>query len=116
MKAIKRAFWLRSFGALHRMKNNVLLLRNSGVSDVKIRKLVMMYPHYLSQKPEWIKDLLNRVEKDFRILLHSRMFPYGFHALAALSITDTKFMECFVLPYKHQKPDLYEQLKKMLAP
>lgn len=83
VKAIKRTSWLLSFGAHHMMKNNVLLLRNSGVSEDRIRKLVIMNPNYLTQKPEWIKDLLNRLEKDFRIPLHSPIFPYGFQALAA---------------------------------
>uniref|UniRef100_A0A3Q7G7Q4 Uncharacterized protein n=1 Tax=Solanum lycopersicum TaxID=4081 RepID=A0A3Q7G7Q4_SOLLC len=215
VKAIKKSSWLISFNAHQIMKNNVVLLRNSGVSDVKIRKLVLICPHYLTQKPEWVKDLLHRLEKDFRIPLHSPMFPYGFHTLAAqkkskyenkieifksfgwsndyvlmmfrklpycialsedkiqkalsfymnrlgcepaylashpsilvfslekrvvprmqvlkildekkverrklgfyyaLTITETKFMDYFVLPYKDQIPDLYEQLNKIVAP
>ncbi|XP_027772418.1 uncharacterized protein LOC107017007 [Solanum pennellii] len=215
VKAIKKSSWLISFNAHQIMKNNVVLLRNSGVSDVKIRKVVLICPHYLTQKPEWVKDLLHRLEKDFRIPLHSPMFPYGFHALAAqkkskyenkieifksfgwsndyvlmmfrklpycialsedkiqkalsfymnrlgcepaylashpsilvfslekrvvprmqvlkildekkierrklgfyyaLTITETKFMDYFVLPYKDQIPDLYEQLNKIVAP
>ncbi|XP_055835062.1 uncharacterized protein LOC129903529 [Solanum dulcamara] len=214
VKALKRTSWLFSFGAHHIMKNNVLLLRNSGVSDANIRKVVHICPNYLTQKPEWVKDMLHRLEKDFAILLHSPIFPYGFHTLAAqkkskyekkigifksfgwsdddvlmmfrklpyclalseekiqkalsymknlgceptylashpsvlvfslekrvvprvqvlkildekklerrklglyyaLSITETKFMEYFVLPYKDQIPDLYEQLKKIVDP
>ncbi|KAL3340015.1 hypothetical protein AABB24_028567 [Solanum stoloniferum] len=215
VKAIKKSSWLLSFSSHQIMKNNIVLLRNSGVSDVKIRKLVLICPSYLTQKPEWVKDLLHRLEKDFQIPLHSPMFPYGFHTLAAqkksnyenkieifksfgwsneyvlmmfrklpycialsedkiqkalsfymkrlgcepaylashpsilvfslekrvvprvqvlkildekkverrklgfyyaLSIKETKFMDYFVLPYKDQIPDLYEQLNKIVAP
>ncbi|CAN4116371.1 unnamed protein product [Withania somnifera] len=190
VKSIKRTSWLLSFGAHHIMKANVLLLKNSGVSDVKIKQLVLKYPNYLTQKPEWIKDLLHRLENDFRIPLHSPMFPYGFHTLAAqkksrceekigifksfgwsndevlmvfrklpycLALSQVKiqkvlsfymkeldcaptylashpsmliysldkrvvprmqlkFIKYFVQPYKDQTPDLYEQLKKTLAP
>ncbi|MCD7473078.1 hypothetical protein HAX54_014664 [Datura stramonium] len=215
VKAIKRTSWLLSFGAHHIMKTNVLLLRNSGVPDVKIRKLMLIYPNYLTQKREWVKRLLHRVEKDFHIPLNSPMFPYGFHTLAsqkkskcekkieifksfgwsddhvlemfrkqpycialsevkiqkalsfymkelgcipaylashpsilvfslekrvvprvkvlkildekklerrmlglnyALRLTETKFIEYFVLPYKDQIPDLYEPPQKTLAP
>ncbi|XP_059279872.1 transcription termination factor MTERF5, chloroplastic-like [Lycium ferocissimum] len=215
VKAVKRASWLLSFGAHHNMESNVLLLRNSGVPDVRIRKLVLRNPRYITQKNDWVKDLLHRVENYFGIPLDSAMFPYGFHTLASqkksrcekkigvfksygwsdddvltmfrklpyciafsevkikkilnlymkelglepdylashpsiliyslekrvlprmqvlkildekklerrklalysvVSIAESKFIEYFVLPYKDQIPDLYEPLKKIVAP
>ncbi|XP_055801194.1 transcription termination factor MTERF5, chloroplastic-like [Solanum dulcamara] len=83
VKAIKSTSWLLSFGGRNVMENNLLLLKNYGVSDDKIRKIVLRNPRYITQKPEWVKDLLHRVEKDFGIPLHSSMFPYGFHTLAS---------------------------------
>ncbi|OIT29220.1 transcription termination factor mterf5, chloroplastic [Nicotiana attenuata] len=83
VKAIKRTPWLLSFGAYHIMESNVLLLRNCGVSDVKIKTLVLRNPRCITQKTEWVKDLLHRVEKDFQVPLNSPIFPYGFHTLAS---------------------------------
>ncbi|MCD7469896.1 hypothetical protein HAX54_009308 [Datura stramonium] len=81
--AIKKTPWLLSFGGHHVMEANILLLKNGGVSDVRIKNLVLKNPRYISQKPQWFKDLMNRVEKDFRVPLDSSMFPYAFHALAS---------------------------------
>ncbi|XP_006350055.2 uncharacterized protein [Solanum tuberosum] len=83
VKAIKRTSWLLSFGGRNVMENNLLLLKNYGVSDDSIQKLVLRNPRYITQKPEWVKDLLHRVEKDFRLSPDSSMFPYGFHTLAS---------------------------------
>ncbi|XP_060198758.1 transcription termination factor MTERF5, chloroplastic-like [Lycium barbarum] len=215
VKAVKRASWLLSFGARHIMETNLLLLKNSGVPDVRIKKLVLRNPRCITQKNDWVKDLLHRVEKDFGIPLDSAMFPYGFHTLASqkksrcekkigvfksygwsdddvltmfrklpyciafsevkikkilnlymkelglepdylashpsiliyslekrvlprmqvlkfldekklerrklalysvVSLAESKFIEYFVLPYKDQIPDLYEPLKKIVAP
>ncbi|MCD9639244.1 hypothetical protein HAX54_023650 [Datura stramonium] len=215
LKAIKRAPWLLSFGPHHTMETNLLLLRNFGFSDEKIRKLVLIYPNYLTQKPERIKDLLHRVENDFRVPRDSPVFHYGFQVLSsqkksaldrkigifksfgwsdddilelfrklphciglsedrikkklnlfmkelglgpaylvshpailvyslerrvvprmqvlkildekklerrkfalytAVSLSEAKFLEYFVLPYKDQIPDLYELLEKTVAP
>ncbi|KAK4352453.1 hypothetical protein RND71_027971 [Anisodus tanguticus] len=215
VKAIKRASWLLSFGAPNIVETNVLLLRNSGVCDEKIKKLVLKNPRYITQKTDWVKDLLHRVENDFRVPLDSAMFPYGFQTLASqkksrcekkieifksfgwshddvltmfrklpycialsevkiqkglnlfmkecgfgpaylasrpsilnyslekrvlprmqvlkildekklkrrkwalynvMSLTETKFIQYFVLPYKDQIPDLYDPLKKTVAP
>lgn len=83
VKAIKKTSWLLSFGGCNVMETNLLLLKKYGVSDDKIQKLVLRNPRYITQKPEWVKDLLHRVEKDFGIPLHSSIFPYGFHTLAS---------------------------------
>ncbi|OIT30462.1 PREDICTED: transcription termination factor MTERF5, chloroplastic-like [Nicotiana attenuata] len=82
VKAIKKTPWLLSFGAHHTIEANVLLLKKGGVSDVKLKTLVLRNPRYIIQKTEWVKDLLHRMEKDFRVPLHSPIFPYGFHTLA----------------------------------
>ncbi|KAJ8530881.1 hypothetical protein K7X08_023762 [Anisodus acutangulus] len=215
VKALKKTSWLLSFGAHNIIETNVLLLRNSGVPDVRIRKLVLRNPRCITQKTVWVKDLLHRLENDFRVPPDSAMFPYGFHTLASqkksrcekkigifksfgwsdddvltmfrklpycialsevkiqkglnffmkecglepaylasrpsilvfsmekrvlprmkvlkildekklqrrkyalynvMSLTETKFIEYFVLPYKDQIPDLYEPLKKTVAP
>ncbi|XP_059281210.1 uncharacterized protein LOC132034889 [Lycium ferocissimum] len=215
VKAIKRAPWLLSFRAHDIMESNVLLLRNSGVPDVRIRKLLLKNPRYITQKTDWVKDLLHRVENDFRVPRDSPMFPSGFRTLASqkkstlerkigifksfgwsdndilemfrklpscvslsevriqkalnlfmkelgfepaylvshpailgyslekrvlprmqvlkildekklqrrklalygvVSMAESKFVEYFVLPYKDQIPDLYEPLKKIVAP
>ncbi|XP_016433103.1 transcription termination factor MTERF8, chloroplastic-like [Nicotiana tabacum] len=82
VKAIKKTPWLLSFGSHHTIEANVLLLKKGGVSDVKLKTLVLRNPRYIIQKTEWVKDLLHRMEKDFRVPLHSPIFPYGFHTLA----------------------------------
>ncbi|KAM3320704.1 transcription termination factor MTERF5, chloroplastic isoform X1 [Capsicum chacoense] len=215
VRAVKRTSWLLSFGGRNVMESNLMLLKKRGVSDEKIQILVRRNPRCITQKPEWVKDLLDRVERDFRLPLDSSMFPYGFHALASqkksrcgekveifksfgwsdedvltmfrklpycialsevkirkglslyvkelgydaayisshpsiliyslekrvlprmqvlkildekklerrkmglysvVSLTERKFKDYFVLPYKDQVPDLYEPLKKTLAP
>ncbi|XP_055834563.1 transcription termination factor MTERF5, chloroplastic-like [Solanum dulcamara] len=83
VKALKRAPWLLTFRAHHIMGINLLLLRNFGFSDEKIRKLVLFYPNYLTQKPERIKDLLHRLENDFQVPRDSPSFLYGFHVLSS---------------------------------
>ncbi|KAM3361340.1 transcription termination factor MTERF5, chloroplastic [Capsicum galapagoense] len=215
IKAIKRAPWLLSFGPHHTMETNLLLLRNFGFTDEKIRKLVLIYPNYLTQKTKRIKDLLHRMENDFRVPRDSSMFHHGFQVLSSqkkskldrkigifksfgwsdddvlgmfrklphciglsevrieeklnlfmkelgflpaflvshpailvyslekrviprmqvlkslderklerrmwslytvLTLTESRFVECFVLPYKDQIPDLYDIHKKTVAP
>ncbi|XP_055834662.1 transcription termination factor MTERF5, chloroplastic-like [Solanum dulcamara] len=81
--ALKKSPWLLTFGAHHTMETNLLLLKNCGVPDEGIKKLVLRNPRYFSQNPEWIKGVLHRVENDFRVPLDSSMFPYGFHTLAS---------------------------------
>ncbi|OIT19052.1 hypothetical protein A4A49_59022, partial [Nicotiana attenuata] len=83
VKAIKRAVWLLSFGTHHIMETNVLLLRNYGFSDLMIKKFVLRNPTSITKNPEWFKDLLHRVEKDFRVTPDSTTFLYGFRALAS---------------------------------
>ncbi|CAN4122188.1 unnamed protein product [Withania somnifera] len=194
VEAIKRAPWLFSFGAHHKMETNLLLVRNFGFTDEKIRKFVLVYPSCLTLKPEKIDYLLHRMENDFQFSLDSPMFPYGFLRLASqrkstldrkigifksfglsnddvlmmfrklpaslyyfmkklglgpaylvshpailtysldkrvvpqklerrklalysvVMLTEKKFREYFVLPYKDQIPNLYEPLKKIVAP
>ncbi|KAK4352450.1 hypothetical protein RND71_027968 [Anisodus tanguticus] len=93
IKALKKAPWLLTFSAHHTMETNLLLLRNFGFSDEKIRKLVLTNPRYITQKPEWVKDLVHRVENDFRVPRDSPSFLYGFKVLASLkkSTLDRKF-------------------------
>ncbi|OIT30461.1 transcription termination factor mterf5, chloroplastic, partial [Nicotiana attenuata] len=83
VKAIKRAVWLLSFGTHHIMETNVLLLRNYGFSDLMIKKFVLRNPNSITQKSEWFKDLLHRVEKDFQVTPDSATFLHGFRALAS---------------------------------
>ncbi|XP_055836096.1 transcription termination factor MTERF5, chloroplastic-like [Solanum dulcamara] len=93
VKALKRFPWLLSFGALGIMETNLLLLRNYGVPDVRIKKLLLRNPTYFAQKPEWIKGLLHRVENDFQVPRDSPSFLYGFQALSwqKKSTLDRKF-------------------------
>ncbi|KAL3340008.1 hypothetical protein AABB24_028563 [Solanum stoloniferum] len=215
VKALKRFPWLLSFRALHIMENNLLLLKNHGVPDERIKKLMLRNPSYFAQNPERIKGLLHRMENDFRVPRDSSSFIYGCHVLNsqnksklekkfgifksfgwsdddilelfrklpfcvglsevrihkalnlfmkelglgpaylvshpailgfsmekrvvprmqilkildekkvkrrkldlyyALTLTETKFIDYFVQPYKDQMPDLYEQLNKIVAP
>ncbi|XP_055834661.1 transcription termination factor MTERF5, chloroplastic-like [Solanum dulcamara] len=93
VKALKRDPWLLTFGPQRTMEANLLLLRNYGVPDVRIKKLLLRYPRYFSQKPEWIKGLLHRVENDFRVPRDSPNFLYGFQVLSwqKKSTLDRKF-------------------------
>ncbi|XP_059279873.1 uncharacterized protein LOC132033799 [Lycium ferocissimum] len=215
VKAIKRFPWLLTFGAHHAMETNLLLFRDTVFSDVRIKKFVLRYPRYLTQKSGWVKDLLQRVENDFRVPRDSPCFLQGFEVLSSqkkstlkrkfrifnsfgwsdddvvkmfrklpycialsevriqkalnlfmkecgfgtaylvshpailayslekrvvprmqvlkildekklerrklalypvLMLTESKFIDYFVLPYKDQIPDLYEPLKKTVAP
>ncbi|MCD9639243.1 hypothetical protein HAX54_023649 [Datura stramonium] len=215
VKALKRFPWLLTFRAHHIMETNLLLLKNCGLPDERIRKLALRNPSYLAQNPERIRGLLNRVENDFLVPRDSPSFLYGFQVLSSqsrskldskfgifksfgwsdddvlqmfqklpfcvalseariqkalnlfmkecgfeiaylvshpailcfslgkrvvprmqvlkildekkverrrldlyyvLSLTEAKFIDYFVLPYKDQLPDLYEQLKKIVAP
>ncbi|XP_059279867.1 transcription termination factor MTERF5, chloroplastic-like [Lycium ferocissimum] len=216
VKAIKRFPWLLTFGARHIMETNLLLLKNSGVPDVRIKKLVLRNPRCIAKiVPQRFKGLLHRVENEFRVPRDSSSFLYGFQVLTSqkksmldrkfgvfksfgwsdddildmfrklpfcvglsevriqkalnlfmkelgfepaylvshpailgyslekrvvprmqvlkildekklerrklalysvLSIAESKFIECFVLPYKDQIPDLYKPLKKIVAP
>ncbi|KAF3613486.1 hypothetical protein P3S67_012411 [Capsicum chacoense] len=83
IKAIKRAPWLLSFGPHHTMETNLLLLRNFGFTDDKIRKFVLIHRNFLTQKTQRIKDLLHRVENDFRVPRDSSMFHHAFQVLSA---------------------------------
>ncbi|KAK4711281.1 hypothetical protein R3W88_005794 [Solanum pinnatisectum] len=215
VKALKRFPWLLSFRAHHIMETNLLLLKNYGVPDERIKKLMLRNPSYITQNPERIKGLLHRMENDFLVPRDCSSFIYGYQVLNsqnksklekkleifksfgwsdddilemfqklpfcvglsevriqkalnlfmkelglgtaylvshpailafsmekrvvprmqvlkildkkkverrkldlyyALSLTETKFIDYFVMPYKDQIPDLYEQLNKIVAP
>ncbi|XP_049369193.1 transcription termination factor MTERF5, chloroplastic-like [Solanum verrucosum] len=215
VKALKRFPRLLSFRAHHIMENNLLLLKNYGVPDERIKKLMLRNPSYFAQNLERIKGLLHRMENDFLVPRDSSSFLYGCQVLNslnksklekkfgvfksfgwsdddilkmfrklpfcvglsevrihkalnlfmkelgfgtaylvshpailvfsmekrviprmqvmkildekkverrkldlyyALSLAETKFIDYFVHPYKDQMPDLYEQLKKIVAP
>ncbi|XP_019232000.1 PREDICTED: transcription termination factor MTERF5, chloroplastic-like [Nicotiana attenuata] len=81
--AIKRSPRLLSFGARHIMDTNVLLLKNCGISDARIKKFVLQNPSRVAQNPDRVKYFLHRVEKDFRVPLGSPSFLYAFHVLSA---------------------------------
>ncbi|XP_060198755.1 uncharacterized protein LOC132627430 [Lycium barbarum] len=83
VKAIKRFPWLLTFGAHHAMETNLLLFRDTVFSNVRIKKLVLRYPRYLTQKSGWVKDLLQRVENDFRVPRDSPCFLQGFEVLSS---------------------------------
>ncbi|KAF3625113.1 transcription termination factor MTERF5, chloroplastic [Capsicum chacoense] len=216
VKAIKRSPWLLTFGAHHHItETNILLLKNSGVPDDRIIKMLLRIPSSFAQNPESIKGLLDRVENDFGVPCDSPMFQHGFQVLngqkkfmldrkigifksfgwsddeildmfrkqpycvslsevriqktlnlfmkelglepaylashpsilmyslekrvvprmqvlkildekklerrklglcTVMNLTEEKFIDYFVLPYKDKAPDLYEQLKEIVAP
>ncbi|XP_060198763.1 uncharacterized protein LOC132627435 [Lycium barbarum] len=93
VKAIKRFPWLLTFGAHHIMETNLLLLKNSGVPDLRIKKLLLRIPRCIAQKPQWFKGLLHRVENEFRVPRDSPSFLYGFQVLTSQkkSTLDRKF-------------------------
>ncbi|KAF3653701.1 hypothetical protein FXO38_15525 [Capsicum annuum] len=58
-KALKRTPWLLTFGAHRDMESNVLLLKNCGVPDLRIRKLVLENPRCIASNSGRIKDSLH---------------------------------------------------------
>ncbi|KAJ8530882.1 hypothetical protein K7X08_023763 [Anisodus acutangulus] len=61
--------------------------------DDNVVKALKRAPWYITQKPEWVKDLVHRVENEFRVPCDSPSFLYGFKVLASQkkSTLDRKF-------------------------
>ncbi|PHU20249.1 hypothetical protein BC332_11400 [Capsicum chinense] len=93
-KALKRTPWLLTFGAHRDMETNVLLLKNCGVPDLRIRKLVLENPRFWKKGMQVLKMLDEKK-------LERRMWSL----YTVLKLTETKFMEYFVLPYRLQESD-----------
>ncbi|KAL3371464.1 hypothetical protein AABB24_008151, partial [Solanum stoloniferum] len=97
------------------------------LSEDKIQKALSFYmkrlgcePAYLASHPSILvfsleKRVVPRVQV-LKILDEKKVERRKLGFYYALSITETKFMDYFVLPYKDQIPDLYEQLNKIVAP
>ncbi|XP_060197929.1 transcription termination factor MTERF2, chloroplastic-like [Lycium barbarum] len=85
VKAIKRAPTLLHYHLHKAMAPNISLLHNLGCSSLDIEKLFLRNPRIFLQKPEWLEDIVERVEKDFGIRTDSRMFFYGVEMLSSLS-------------------------------
>ncbi|CAK9184922.1 unnamed protein product [Ilex paraguariensis] len=85
IRALKRSQWLLTCNTLKKMPPNVLLLRKCGLSIEKIEKFIINNPRYVLQKPEWLEEIVHRVEEELGIPRVSRMFLYGIDALASSS-------------------------------
>lgn len=85
IKALKKSKWLLSFNVPKRFPPNLLLLQKSGFSNEKLEKFIMQNPRYLLQKPEWLEDIIRRVETELGISKNSAMFFHGIHSLASVS-------------------------------
>lgn len=78
VKALKRSVFLLANYELETVEKNVALLRNNGLSDDSIAKLILWFPRPIFiSKPEWIQERLDRVENEFRIPRESGTFYYG---------------------------------------
>ncbi|MCE0481225.1 hypothetical protein HAX54_038802 [Datura stramonium] len=84
-KALKRSPALLHYRLHIVMAPNILLLQNIGCSSLDIEKLFLRNPRIFLQKPEWLEDIVRRVEKDFCIPKDSWMFFYGVKMLSSLS-------------------------------
>ncbi|KAJ8541774.1 hypothetical protein K7X08_002590 [Anisodus acutangulus] len=85
VKALKRSPALLHYRLARAMAPNISLLQNLGCPSLDIEKLVLRNPRIFLQKPEWLEDIVERVEKDFCIRRDSRMFFYGVESISSLS-------------------------------
>ncbi|GMH31465.1 hypothetical protein Nepgr_033308 [Nepenthes gracilis] len=80
LKRSRRLLWYPRY-----FQQNIALLQNYGVSDERIRKLILKNPDNFLWGPKWLENIMIRVEEYLGIPRHSAMFLYGVLALAALS-------------------------------
>lgn len=83
VRAIKKGVWMLNSATYAR--RNIELLRSYGVSDQRIQRFLLRFPKTLYGKPEWLEDVVVRVEEELGIPRQSAMFMYGVDALAAMS-------------------------------
>ncbi|KAM3361326.1 putative protein isoform X2 [Capsicum galapagoense] len=84
VKLIKKSPKILAVDGPKRFEPKILLLQKFGFSNAKIEKLLLQRPGILFQNPEWLEEILHRVEKDLQISPKSGMFVYG--VLAAISL------------------------------
>nr|XP_016433376.1 PREDICTED: uncharacterized protein LOC107759882 [Nicotiana tabacum] len=97
------------------------------LSEVRIEKALNLYmkelsfePAYLASRPAFLaysleKRVIPRMEV-LKILDEKKLERRKVNLYYVMTITESKFIEYFVLPYKDQIPDLYESHKKTAAP
>ncbi|GAB4860520.1 hypothetical protein Ancab_035680 [Ancistrocladus abbreviatus] len=83
IRAIKRSPRILCYSEY--LRQNIELLRNYGIPDERIRMFSLKNPNIFLWSPEWIKDVITRVEEKLQIPHDSGMFLYGVRALAGVS-------------------------------
>lgn len=83
--ALKKFPRLFDFYAQNRMEPNVVLLKKFGFRDEQIAKFIIRNPRRIFiQNPDWIQDVLQRIENDYGIPRESSMFYYAIDVLSML--------------------------------
>ncbi|XP_060193229.1 uncharacterized protein LOC132622615 [Lycium barbarum] len=97
------------------------------LSEAKIQEILNLYmkelglePAYLASHPAILtysleKRVVPRMQV-LKILDQKKLERRKWSLYSVLMLTESKFVEYFVLPYKDQIPDLYKPLKKSVSP
>ncbi|CAN4116372.1 unnamed protein product [Withania somnifera] len=85
-------------------------------SEVKIKKALHLYMNELGCKPAYSGKRVVPRMRVLKILDEKKLERRKLALYTVVSLSETKFIEYFVLPYKDQIPHLYEPLQKTVAP
>nr|GMC91367.1 transcription termination factor MTERF5, chloroplastic-like [Ipomoea batatas] len=115
-RALKRFGRLLSYSSCKAIENNILLLREAGLSDDQIQRFIVERPCYLTSKPAWIGNVLTRVEMESGISRSSPAFYCGLLVAAALNkSTVDKKLEIF-RSYGWSNSEISTMLQKLPQP
>ncbi|GAB4857556.1 hypothetical protein Ancab_015464 [Ancistrocladus abbreviatus] len=111
--AIKKTCWLLSGTNLERMKSNVALLENYGLSRDRIRKLLIHHPKCLIYHTQWLEECLVAVEETWGIPRHSTMFEWGFPVMATFNKANLQSKYEIFKSYGWSEADILTMARKL---
>ncbi|CAL9772158.1 unnamed protein product [Musa acuminata subsp. burmannicoides] len=111
LKACRRNIFLLTSSLARRIEPNISLLRECGISDERIARMVVMMPGFVVRKNIFIKEVIEHVE-ELGVPRDCAMFPYAL--LAVLNISRSKCDATFATlkSFGWSQPDIIAILRK----
>ncbi|CAD5186912.1 unnamed protein product [Musa acuminata subsp. malaccensis] len=110
LKACSRNRFLLTSSLARTIKPNISLLRECGISDEHIARMVVMIPGFVIRKNKFIKEVIEHVE-ELGVPHDSGMFPYALLAVLNISRSNCDATFATLKSFGWSEPDIFAILR-----
>ncbi|OVA06621.1 Mitochodrial transcription termination factor-related [Macleaya cordata] len=112
VKALKKSSWFLSFNFRKTIGCNVEILRQCSIPDKQISTLLFKQPRFFTQRPDWVKNHISRVEK-FGFKRGSGSFIYAVYALSTMTKATLQVKFNMYKSYGWSESDIVSAFRKV---